>query len=52
MLWPPAAAGSLVFIPQDNVAEVVLHWGAFLAFFTGFLTFFVGGFVVAAVQEE
>jgi hypothetical protein len=47
-----AAVGSLVFIPQDNLAEVVLHWGAFLTFFTGFLALFAGGFVVAAVQEE
>jgi hypothetical protein len=47
-----AAVGSLVFIPQDTLLQSVAHWTAFAACFTGFATLFIGGFVVAAVQEE
>lgn len=46
------AAGSLVFIPQDNLLQSIAHWTAFGAFFTGFAALFIGGFVVAAVQED
>ena len=45
-------AGSLVFIPQDTLLQSVAHWAAFAACITGFVTLFIGGFVVAAVQEE
>lgn len=47
-----AAVASLVFIPTDNLAETILHWTAFGAFFTAFGALFAGGFVVAAVQED
>lgn len=47
-----AVAGSLVFIPQDNLLQSIAHWTAFAACFTGFATLFIGGFVVAAVQED
>ena len=41
-----------MFIPQDTLLQSVAHWTAFAAFFTAFTTLFIGGFVVAAVQEE
>ena len=48
----PLPTGSQVFIPTDNPATAFLHWVAVLASLAGFTTFFVGGFVVAAIQEE
>lgn len=47
-----AAIGSLVFIPSDTLPLAIVHWAAFLAFFTAFAVFFAGGFIIAAVQED
>lgn len=47
-----AAVLALVIIPNDNIAEAILRFGLAGAFGTGFLVFFVGGFVVAALQED
>jgi len=46
------AIAALVLIPSDNIAESILRFSAAGAFGTGFLVFFVGGFVVAGLQEE
>ena len=43
---------ALVLIPSDNALEVVLRYGVAGAFGTGFLVFFAGGFLSAALQEE
>ncbi|KAI7845127.1 hypothetical protein COHA_001332 [Chlorella ohadii] len=47
-----AAVGSLVLIPQDNVAEVIIAYTLALSAGAVATALFVGGFVVKSLQED